>query len=56
VRKKATLATEALFYSEACGGTKPDLALIKQVEQVPTPVLEGPVRLCRDSGRGSQEQ
>ena len=36
------------------GGTKPDLALIKQVEHAPTSVLEGPVRLCRDSGLGSQ--
>jgi hypothetical protein len=52
VRNKATLAAEALFNSEACGGTKPDLALIKQVEQVTTSVLEGPVRLCRDSGLG----
>jgi hypothetical protein len=54
VRNKATLAAEALFDSEACGGTKPDLALIKQVEQAPTSVLEGTVRLCRDSGLGSQ--
>lgn len=48
VRNKPTLAAEALFDSEACGGTKPDLALIKQVVQAPSPVLDGPVRLCRD--------
>jgi hypothetical protein len=52
VRNEATFAAQALFDSEACGGTKPDLALIKQVQQVPTPVLEGPVRLCRDLEHG----
>jgi hypothetical protein len=50
VRNKAMLAAAALFDSEAFGGTKPDLALIKQMEQAPTSVLEGPVRLCRNSG------
>ena len=54
VRNKPTLAAEALFDRKACGGTKPDLPLIKQVEQAPTSVLDGPFRPCRDSGLGSQ--
>jgi hypothetical protein len=55
VRNKATLAAEALFDSEACGGDRSLIwAVIEQVEQVPMSVLEGLVRLCRDAGLGSQ--
>jgi hypothetical protein len=53
-RNKATLAVEPPPRQRGLLGTKPDLALIKQVEQVPTWILDGPVRLCRDSGLGSQ--